>query len=195
MGGHNTANYGLKDVLNERSNVPCQIRASFFAHLRASVPQVVLHVLVLHVLRKNNMIQLSAPTNNIGLNVNLPRGRDFDVDVAIAADNPSGGREGERIHLVRCDATSCPFRGGVGNHLHETRYIPILIDRVVRLRRDDVECNCVRSSISQQGNKRRKVQEVSGKIKSSVCRNRPGKCLSIVVLGRCKTLHTSRQME
>ncbi len=129
---------------------------------------------MLQILRPNNMIPLSTPTNNISLNMDLPARSYSKIRISIGSNDSSRLCHRKWLHVQHGNSSGRWQRRRVKDNLQVPRYEPILVDRMVAFGGDDIETDVVRFPICQDRNERCKIEIVCHKVKCPVRRYRSG---------------------
>lgn len=151
--------YGFNDFAKEISPPA--------TYLGIRIVEVVLCIGIIEVLLERHGGFLSTSANDDCFNVQRALGLDRDVDVC-STDAGQCLRHCIRLDIVGCNTTSCRFPRRIRNDLEQPRNVPVLVQRMIRLRRGHVKSNIVRKAISKGGCKRCQVQEVGRKVERAV---------------------------
>ena len=119
------------------------------ACLYRGIGRVSLHVLIRKALLPGNLRNLSAATLDNGFDVDLSSCFDSDIYVAIGPYATRGGGNSVRARRVFGHASSSWLRRRVCDHLQVSRHIPVAVDTMIRLCRDDINSKGVRLPIGQ----------------------------------------------
>lgn len=157
MKGQNGSRGDLCDILDET-------RPQWFprenmrpvTYLDVSVVEVVLRVGIIEVLLELHMVFLPTSADNDSLDEQGTLSLDGDIDVR-STDAGRGFRHRIRLDIVTRNPTSGWFSRRICDDLEQPRNIPILVQRMIRLRGNHIKSDIVRKAISKDGCKRCQV--------------------------------------
>lgn len=125
-------------------------------YLGGRVVQIVLRVGIIEVLLELHIVFLPASANHDSLDVQRTLSLDGDVDVR-STDAGRGLRHCIRLDIVACNLTGCRFPRRICDDLEQPRDVPVLVQRMIRLRGDHIKSDVVRKAVSKDRGKRCQV--------------------------------------
>lgn len=168
MKGQDGSRRDLRDVLDKNAgSMPHERNSPPAAYLGIGVIEVVLRVGKVEVLLEHHIVFLPASANHDCFDIQRALSLDRDVDVRFT-DTGRCLRHCIWLDIVACNLASRRLPGRICDDLEQPRNVPVLVQRMVRLRGGHVKCDIVRKAISKGGGKWCQVQKVGRKVKSAV---------------------------